>query len=79
MNDAEVLYAAARRLFQESAEKFRRAHVHNFRSEHALTVDEQLELFSRAIEQETQALAMWVEAMENQKQANRMWRMQAKR
>ena len=77
VNDAEVLYAVARRLFYESAEKFRRAHVYNLRSEHALTGDEQLKLFSEAVEQETQALAMRAEAIENQKQAHRMWRMQA--
>ncbi len=77
MNDAEVLYAVARRLFDESAEKFRRAHVHSLRSDDALTVDEQLKLFSEAIEQEKQALAMRAEAIENQKQANRIWRMQA--
>ena len=78
MNDAEVLYAVTRRLFNESAEKFRRAHVHSLRSDNALTVvDEQIKLFSEAIEQEKQAVAMRAEAIENQKQANRIWRMQA--
>ena len=76
MNDAEVLYAVARRLFDESAERFRRAHGQSLRSEDALTIDEQLKLFSEAIEQEKQALAMRAEAIENQKQANRISRMQ---
>ena len=76
VNDAEVLYAVARRLFNESAEKFRRAHVYSFRSEDALTVVEQLNLFRKAIEQEKQAVALRAEAIENQKQANRIWRMQ---
>jgi len=69
VNDAEILYAVARRLFNEGAEKFRRAHVHSFRS-----VDS---LFGAAIEQEKQALAMRAEAMENQKQANRICRTHA--
>ena len=77
VNDAEVLYAVARRLFNESAEKFRRAHVHSFRSVDSLTVAEQLKLFGEAIEQEKQALAMRAEAIENQKQANRICRTHA--
>jgi hypothetical protein len=77
VNDAEVLCAVARRLFDESAENFRRAHVHSLRSDHALTVDEQVKLFNEAIEQEKRALAMRAEAIENQKQANRIWRMQS--
>jgi hypothetical protein len=77
VNDAEVLYAVARRLFAESAEKFRRAHIYSLRTRDALTVDEQLKLFSAAIEQEKQALAMRAEAIENQIQASRIWRMHA--
>ena len=71
MNDAEVLYAVARRLFDESAEKFRVAHA-RLKSEDALTVDKQLELFGEAIEQEKQAIGTQAEAIENQKQAYRM-------
>ena len=63
VNDAEVLYAVARRLFDESAEKFRRAHIHSVRSENASTLDEQLKLSSEAIEQEKQALVMRAEAI----------------
>ena len=75
MNDAEVLYAVARRLFDESAEKFRRAHANGLGSKNALTADKQFELFGEAIEQEKQAIAMQAEAIENQKQAYRLWRM----
>jgi hypothetical protein len=77
VNDAEVLYAVARRLFAESAEKFRTAQAYSLRTHDALTVDEQLKLFSQAIEQEKQAVAMRAEAIENQKQATRIWRMHA--
>jgi hypothetical protein len=45
-------------------------------SQNALTVDKQLELFGQAIEQEKQAIAMQAEAIENHKQACRIWRMQ---
>ena len=71
-DDAEVLYAAARRLFDESVEKFRRAHANSLRSEDTLTVDERLKVFGKAIEQEKQAIATQAEAIENQKQAFRI-------
>ena len=74
-DDAEVLYAAACRLFDESAEKFRRAHANSLGCGSALTVDKQLELFDEAVEQEKQAIATLAEAIENQKQAFRIWRM----
>lgn len=72
-DDAEVLYAAARRLFDESAEKFRRAHASGLGGDDALTVEEQFKLFDEIIEQERQAIATQAEAIENQKQAFRIW------
>jgi hypothetical protein len=71
--DAEVLYAVARRLFAESAEKFRRAHANRLGSENALSIDEHLELFGEAIEREKEAVATQAEAIENQRQAGRIW------
>ena len=72
MNDAEVLFAVARRVFDESAECFRWAHANSLESQNALTVDKQLELFVQAIEQEKQVIAMQAEAIENYKQACRI-------
>ena len=71
-DDAEVLYAAARRLFDESAESFRRAHANGLGSEDALTVEKQLELFDEVIEEKKQAIATQAAAIENQKQAFRI-------
>jgi len=74
--DAEVFYSVARRLFLESGEKFRTAHVLSVESQNALSFDEQFNQFSEAIYLEKQAIALQAEAITYRQQAGRICRLE---
>jgi hypothetical protein len=67
-SDADVLIYVSRRLFAESREEFRAAHEKWVESCEALTTDEHLRHFGKALEKERRAFEKQREAIELQRE-----------
>lgn len=68
--DADVLSHVTRRLFAESHEMFRAAHMKGKRSFNVTTTEEHLRLFGEAVAEERRALEIQREAVELQREAH---------
>jgi hypothetical protein len=68
-SDADVLTQVSRRLFAESRAEFRAAHEKWVESREALTTDEHLRHFGKALEQERRAFEKQREAIELQRES----------